>query len=134
MVKVFKICSWVFSIVICRGVLPRRETTYTFNLRIGLYIIKVSYMTDTSCEKKMNSFLIQQIFKLQFQYLPWTSNRSWNMIPNKRFFYWENSIFWSKYLNFNFNLLHPWIIIHDMGQVKYFPYMSTVLGHYSKLQ
>jgi hypothetical protein len=24
-----------------------------------------------------------------------------------------------------FNLLHPWI--HDMGQVKYFPY--TILGH-----
>jgi hypothetical protein len=29
-------------------------------------------MTDTSCEKKINSFLIQQILKLQFQYLPWT--------------------------------------------------------------
>jgi hypothetical protein len=31
-----------------------------------------------------------------------------------------------------FNLFHPRIIIHDMGQVKQFPY--TILDHYSELQ
>jgi hypothetical protein len=31
-----------------------------------------------------------------------------------------------------FNLFHPRIIIHDMGQVKQFSY--TILDHYSELQ
>jgi hypothetical protein len=31
-----------------------------------------------------------------------------------------------------FNLFHPRIIIHDMGQVKQFPYI--ILDHYSELQ
>jgi hypothetical protein len=31
-----------------------------------------------------------------------------------------------------FNLFHPRIIIHDMGQVKQFPY--TILDHCSELQ
>ncbi|PNF35963.1 hypothetical protein B7P43_G03529 [Cryptotermes secundus] len=40
----------------CMGILLIRKTKYELNFRIELYVIKVSSVTDTSCERKFNLF------------------------------------------------------------------------------